>query len=39
MGARRAVLEATDVQARSFEVDLLPSQVTDFACPQAMPEG
>jgi len=33
MCAGRTVLEAPDMQARGFEVDLLPSQVTDFPRP------
>jgi hypothetical protein len=27
------------MQARGFEVDLFPPQVTNFRCPEAVPEG
>jgi hypothetical protein len=27
------------MEARGFEVDLFPSQIADFRCPQTVPEG
>ena len=39
MGARAALLDPADVQGGRCEVHLIPAQVRQLACPQAMPVG
>jgi hypothetical protein len=39
VGARGAVLDPPDVKHRAVEVDLVPAEVADVGCPQAVPVG
>jgi hypothetical protein len=39
MGTRGAVLDPAHVEYGTIEVDLVPTQVADFSCPQPMAEG
>jgi hypothetical protein len=39
MCTRLSILDPANVQSGGIEIDLLPAQVDNFGCPQAMPIG